>query len=104
MLYAMLSLDFSHAETERYDFYKHLQGLGWEKFGTADTVWRREFPGRPTDSTSAMATAGDISEELIAAAEKFRPKEISYVAQIGNHEAFARVVKKKFSQYSVYDA
>lgn len=104
MLHVMLSLDFSHAETERYDFYKHLQGLGWEKFGDVDTVWRREFPNRSTDSTSAMGTAGDISEELIEAAKKFQPKEISYVAQVGNHEAFARVVKKKFSQYSVYDS
>jgi hypothetical protein len=104
MLHVMLSLDLSQAEAERYDFYKHLQELGWEKFGDVDTVWRREFPSRPTDETTAMGTAGEISEELAAAAEKFRPEQISYVAQIGNHPAYARVVKKMTSRYGVYDA
>ena len=104
MLHVMLTLDLSQAEPERNDFYKHLLELGWEKFSDVDTVWRREFPGRPTDDTTACGTAGDIGEELTAAAERFRPKQISYVAQIGNHPAYARVVRNETKRYAVYEA
>jgi hypothetical protein len=100
----MLSLDISKAEEDRYDFYKYLQGLGWEKFVNVDTVWRRDFPRRATDSTTILATAGEISEEFIVAAERFELKKINYVAQIGNSEGYARVVEKRFGSYSVFDA
>lgn len=103
MLHVMLSLDISKAEEDRYDFYKCLQEYGWEKVSNVDTVWRRDFPSRSTDSISVLATAGMISEEMILAAKKLELEKIKYVAQVGNSEAYSRVVEKRFETYGVFD-
>ncbi len=100
MLHVLLSLDFVNAEDQRADFYKYLEGKYWKKQAGVDTVWTITYPLK--DQSGFSDVASNISEILLAGAEGYKPDEMTYVAQIGNAEAIARIVKKKHGTYGVF--
>ena len=104
MIRVMLSLDLADAESERDNFNAFLGEQQWKKLADVNTVWALEYEALSQSSEEDVRNLkGHISRVLLAAAEQFKPSSITYVAQIGNLEVIGRVIRKKDSEYKLFE-
>ncbi|RMR07134.1 hypothetical protein [Pseudomonas syringae group genomosp. 7] len=100
MIRVLLTLDLIKSEDERTKFYNFLSKQKWQKTKDVDTVWTLTFPKLDIELPSACKKAkAKIRDTFFEAVEKFRLEEISYIAQIGNHQVISRLIKKKNGEY-----
>jgi hypothetical protein len=91
------------SEDQRDDFYEFLKEQNWLKTEDVDTVWTIKFgSANPDKEEDYEALRNKIARTLIEAATKFKLKKIYYVAQLGNHEVIARVIRKEDSKYKCF--
>jgi hypothetical protein len=100
MIRVLLTLDLIKSEDERTKFYIFLSKQKWQKTKDVETVWTLTFPKLNSELASSRKKAKiKIRDNFFEAAKEFKLKEISYIAQIGNHEIISRVIKKKDGEY-----
>lgn len=94
MVKVLLSLDLKRSEDQRTAFYTFLKEKKWKKTNDVDTVWALEFEKANPDNETYRRIKNLIKSTLIEAAEELKLYKIVYVAQIGNAEYIAKVVRK----------
>lgn len=103
MIRVLLSLDLIDSEDQRDDFYAFLRAKKWQKTNDVDTVWTIKYPNaNPDKKEDYEALRNKIAKTLIEAATEFKLKKIYYVAQLGNYEVIARVIRKEDSKYKCF--
>ncbi|MGZ0715707.1 hypothetical protein [Pseudomonas palleroniana] len=103
MIRVLLSLDLEKSESKRDDFYAVLETKGWRKTKDVDTVWTIRFTKLDPDKEEHYKIIRDrLASVFIEAATELKLKRIHYVAQLGNHEVIARVIKKVEGEYKCF--
>lgn len=103
MIRVLLSLDLEKSEDKRDDFYAILESKGWKKTKDVDTVWTIGFPNfDPDNEDDYKRIRNRLASVFIDAATELKLKRIHYVAQLGNAEVIARIIKKADEQYKCY--
>lgn len=103
MIRVLLSLDLEKSEDQRDDFYAILESKGWKKTKDVDTVWTIKFTKLDPDNEDHYKTIRNrLASVFIEAATELKLKRIHYVAQLGNAEVIARVIKKADDEYKCF--
>ncbi|WP_444447886.1 hypothetical protein [Pseudomonas kurunegalensis] len=103
MIKVLLSLDLIDSEDQRDDFYDFLKAKKWQKTNDVDTVWTLLYTKlNPEKDEAYNKIKNNIAKTLIEAATEFKLKKVRYVAQLGNHEVIARVVRKEDNKYKCF--
>jgi len=103
MIRVLLSLDLEKSEEKRDDFYDILATKGWKKTKDVDTVWTIKFTKLDPDNEDHYKTIKKrLAAVFIEAATELKLKRIHYVAQLGNTEVIARVIKKADNEYKCF--
>lgn len=103
MIRVLLSLDLEKSEEKRDDFYDILATKGWKKTKDVDTVWTIEYPKLdPDNEDDYKRVRNRLATVFIEAATELKLKRIHYVAQLGNAEVIARVIKKVGNEYNCF--
>lgn len=103
MIRVLLSLDLIDSEDQRDDFYAFLKKKKWQKTNDVDTVWTLQYSKLdPEEDANYRKIKDNIANTFIEVATELNLKKIRYVAQLGNHEVIARVVRKEENKYKCF--
>lgn len=103
MIRVLLSLDLIESEDKRDDLYDVLEEKNWKKAKDIDTVWTLTYPKLNHENTEDFKKIKrNIASTFKKAAKDLKIKEIYYVAQLGNKEVIARVIRKVDGEYTVF--
>ncbi|WP_236190200.1 hypothetical protein [Pseudomonas pharyngis] len=103
MIRVLLSLDLIDSEDQRDELYEILKKKNWQKTKDVDTVWTLGYTKLdPSKESDFVKIKNNITSTLITASKNLKLKKIYYVAQLGNNEVIARVIKKVDGEYKAF--